>query len=76
MSAATLRLSNEFASVDLAIETSACGARLRLLDVKDGTAALVDPLVLVALVHVDSQQIDQLVDPANQRWGRDLKESE
>ena len=54
---------NEFATVEVSIDTSGRTATLQLRDVVSGHARLIDPLVLEALVFMDDEEMKHLADP-------------
>jgi hypothetical protein len=54
---------NEFASVEICVDTSGRVPRALLRDVMSGQARYIDPLVLEALVHMDDKEMQRLADP-------------
>jgi hypothetical protein len=59
-----LRLENEFASVWVAIDRSANGARLRITDAATGQALLLDPLQIEALAWARPDDLRFLMAPS------------
>ncbi len=54
---------NEFAQVEILLNTAGRVPRLVLRDVESGRARLIDPLVLEALVHMSDESMRALADP-------------
>ncbi|MBL7493516.1 hypothetical protein I6A60_33535 [Frankia sp. AgB1.9] len=54
---------NEFASVEISVDTAGRVPRLVLRDVTSGRARHIDPLVLEALVHMSDETMRSLADP-------------
>jgi hypothetical protein len=54
---------NEFASVEISIDTSGRVPRAVLRDVSSGHARYIDPLVLEALVYMSDEMMQSLADP-------------
>ena len=49
-------LSNEFASVTIAIDTQARGMRLQVVDLESGESVFLDPLELASFCHADEHE--------------------
>lgn len=57
-------LANEFAAIEVTLDRTSNGERLRLLDVlRGGRVAYLDPMRLEALVWSDPSELDALCDP-------------
>lgn len=54
---------NEFASVEVSVDTAGRVPRLILRDVMSGRARHIDPLVLEALIHMTEETMRALADP-------------
>lgn len=54
---------NEFASVEISVDTSGRVPRAVLRDVRSGQARYIDPLVLEALVFMSDAEMQHLADP-------------
>lgn len=54
---------NEFASVEVSVDTGGRVPLLVLRDVVSGRARHIDPLVLEALVHMSDEAMRRLADP-------------
>jgi hypothetical protein len=54
---------NEFASVEVSVDTSGHVPRLVLRDVVSGQARCIDPLVLEALIYMPDHVMQSLADP-------------
>ncbi len=59
-----LRLSNEFAAVEIERDDSGNGPRLKIRDARSGRAVMLDPLELSALAAVRHDELAPLLDPA------------
>ena len=59
-----LRLGNEYATVEVRLDHSANGPRLRVTSVRDETFILLDPVALVLLCHADHSVFALLADEA------------
>jgi hypothetical protein len=59
-----LRLGNEYATVELSLDHSAKGPRLRVSSVRDGMHTLLDPVALALLCHADHTVFSLLADEA------------
>ena len=62
-----LRLRNEFASVEVAIDPQGYGERVRFTDLTSGACVHLDPLQLESLVWLPASVLAALADPAF-RW--------
>lgn len=59
-----MRLVNEFAAVEVELDTRGHGARLKITDLTRGDRAVyLDPVHLEALVWADPAELDRLTDP-------------
>jgi hypothetical protein len=65
---APLRLANEFATVDVELDTRGNGPRLKVSDRRSGHRVYLDPLELASLTTSSRDDLERLVDPA--RVGR------
>jgi hypothetical protein len=54
---------NEFAAIEVSVDTSGSVRRLVLRDVSSGQARYIDPLVLEALVYMSGDVMQSLADP-------------
>lgn len=54
---------NEFASIEISVDTSGHTHRVVLRDVASGQARYIDPLVLEALVYMSDEAMQSLADP-------------
>ncbi|WP_173086186.1 hypothetical protein [Phytohabitans rumicis] len=54
---------NEFASIEVSVDTSGHCARLVLRDVVSGQSRYIDPLVLEALIYMPDDVMQSLADP-------------
>jgi hypothetical protein len=59
-----LRLGNEYATVEIRLDHSANGPRLRVTSVRDQTYILLDPVALALLCHADHSVFALLADEA------------
>jgi hypothetical protein len=57
-------LTNEFARVRVELDETALGDRLRVIDLRRGVEAHLDPLEVEALTRATHEQLRALVDPA------------
>jgi hypothetical protein len=64
-------VSSEFADVEVAIDATANGPRLRLSDRRTGQVRFLDALELEAIVWLPDGHLTRLLDPSADRW-RDL----
>lgn len=62
---------NEFAAVDVQIDTAANGPRLRLTDLRTGRVRHLDALELETLVWLPDGHLRALLDPGADRWRED-----
>lgn len=68
---ATLTLSNEFASVSVAIDTRGNGPRLKIVNRQNGMALYLDPLELASLTWLDHTSLGPFLDPSQTGWSSD-----
>jgi hypothetical protein len=61
-------LANEFAQVDIELDESGNGPRLRIKDVRTGQVGYLDPLELEYLAWATKDELAPLLDPARSRW--------
>ncbi|MFC5824634.1 hypothetical protein ACFPZ3_12320 [Nonomuraea insulae] len=54
---------NEFAAIEISVDTSGHVPRAVLRDVASGQARCIDPLVLLALVYMSDDVMQSLADP-------------
>ena len=59
---------SEFAEVDVRVDTTANGPRLRLEDVRTGRVRFLDALELETIVWLPEGHLQQLLDPSADRW--------
>lgn len=69
-------LSSEFAQVEVELDESGNGPRLRIRDLRTGQVGYLDPLELEYLAWATKEELAPLLDPARSRWkavtGEDL----
>jgi hypothetical protein len=61
-------VSSEFAEVEVSIDTTANGPRLRLADRRSGRVRFLDALELETIVWLPDGHLQQLLDPSADRW--------
>ena len=61
-------LANEFAQVDIELDESGNGPRLRIRDLRTGQVGYLDPLELEYLAWATKEELAPLLDPARSRW--------
>jgi hypothetical protein len=61
-------VASEFATVAVAVDTTANGPRLRLEDVRTGKVRFLDALELETIVWLPDGHLSQLLDPSADRW--------
>jgi len=61
-------VASEFASVTVAVDTTANGPRLRLEDVRSGKIRFLDALELETIIWLPDGHLSQLLDPSADRW--------
>jgi len=61
-------VTSEFASVDVAVDTTANGTRLRLEDLRSGRVRFLDALELETIIWLPDGHLRQLLDPSADRW--------
>jgi hypothetical protein len=59
----TIRLTNEFAAVDIARDDQGNGPRLMIRDLQTGQEIFLDPLELAALALTRHEELSPLLDP-------------
>jgi hypothetical protein len=59
------RLSNEFAAVEVELDTSANSPRLKITDLRTGTVGYLDPLELERLSAARHADLTWIVSPSN-----------
>jgi hypothetical protein len=64
-------IANEFAAVDVEIDTGANGPRLKIEDLETGAKTFLDPLELQSLVWVPHKDFEPFLDPSAYRWQED-----
>lgn len=69
--AETVILDSEFACVEVTLDRSGNGSRLRVRDLRSGAETFLDALLLESLVWAGAEQLDPIVDPG-WRWGSSL----
>ena len=62
---------NEFAAVDVRVDSTANGPRLRLEDLRTGRVRYLDPLELETVVSLPDGHLRALLDPGADRWRED-----
>lgn len=63
-----MRLENEFASVEIALDTTGNGPRLKIIDLRTGRVGYLDPLELETLVWLNKDELAPFFDPSLTRW--------
>jgi len=66
-----MRISNEFASVQLHLDQTGNGPRIRVTDERTGRERFLDPLELESIVWAEDAWLAAMVDPAAGRWRDD-----
>jgi hypothetical protein len=61
-------LANEFARVEVELDESGNGPRLRIRDLRSGQVGYLDPLELESLAWATKGELSPLLDPARSRW--------
>lgn len=61
-------LASEFALVEIELDESGNGPRLRIRDMKSGQVGYLDPLELEYLAYATKEELAPLLDPARSRW--------
>lgn len=61
-------VASEFATVNVAVDTTANGPRLRLEDMRSGKVRFLDALELETIVWLPDGHLSQLLDPSADRW--------
>jgi hypothetical protein len=61
-------LESEFASVEVSLDHTANGPRLRIHDLRGGGTTHLDPLVLETLVYLRADELAGFLDPGATRW--------
>lgn len=61
-------LGSEFASVEVEIDRSGNGPRLRITDLRTGHVGFLDPLELETLAWLPEGGLHKLLDPSLLRW--------
>jgi hypothetical protein len=61
--AAGVVVGNEFATIEISVDTTGPVRRAILRDVASGQARYIDPLVLEALVYMSDEMMQSLADP-------------
>jgi hypothetical protein len=59
-----VKLSSEFASVEIALDDRGNGPRLMIRDARNGRSVFLDPLELAALAWVRHEELLPFLDPA------------
>lgn len=65
-------ISNEFAAVDVEVDATANGPRLRIQDLDTGESTYLDPLELQSLVWVPHRDLESFLDPSAYRWREEV----
>ena len=63
-----MRLENEFASVEVSLDTDANGSRLKIVDLRTGHVGYLDPFELETLSWLDKDALAPFFDPSRTRW--------
>jgi hypothetical protein len=63
-----MRLENEFASVDVELDTGANGPRLKITDLRTGHVGYLDPFELETLSWLEKDALAPFFDPSRSRW--------
>ena len=63
-----MRLENEFASVEVSLDTDANGTRLKIVDLRTGHVGFLDPFELETLAWLDKDALAPFFDPSRTRW--------
>ena len=61
-------VANEFASVEVAVDHTGNGPRLRLVDLRTGRVGYLDALELETLAWLPDGGLHRLLDPSHVRW--------
>lgn len=61
-------LENEFASVEVTLDTTGNGPRLKIVDARTGKVGFLDPLELETLAWIGKDVLIPLFDPSFTRW--------
>ena len=61
-------LRNEFAQVEVELDETGNGPRLRIRDLRSGRVGYLDPLELEYLAWATKDELAPLLDPARSRW--------
>lgn len=71
-----LRVTNEFATVDVRLQQVSSGVVLEIFDPQSGAGIWLDALELEALTRLTVDQRRDLVDPSGGRPGREVPETD
>lgn len=63
---------SEFAEVEVNVDTTANGPRLRLRDLRSGRVRFLDALELETIVWLVEGHLQRLLDPSADRWREDV----
>jgi hypothetical protein len=69
-SGVALSLQNEFAAVRLCLDDTGNGPRLRVVDLRSGKTAFLDPVQLESIVWARREDLVHLADPGRRSWGQ------
>jgi hypothetical protein len=61
-------VSNEFASISVALDTEGNSPRLRVEDLRTGRVRYLDALELETLIWLPDERLTALMDPSRDRW--------
>lgn len=64
-------IGSEFAEVDVTVDNSANGLRLRLEDHRTGRVRFLDALELETIIWLPAGHLQRLLDPSADRWRED-----
>jgi hypothetical protein len=66
-----LELKNEFAAVEIGVDHSANGPRLRIENCQNRRVVYLDPLELASLTWLTHDHLGPFLDPSQTGWGND-----
>jgi hypothetical protein len=66
-----LRLSSEFGSVTVELDSDANGPRLRIEDLRNGRVVYLDPLEVASLTWLTHDRLGPFLDPSQTGWSSD-----
>jgi hypothetical protein len=63
-----MRLENEFASVEVELDTDGNGPRMKIVDLRTGHVGFLDPFELETLAWLSKDELAPFFDPSRTRW--------